>query len=291
MNHFIYQALAAVVLSSFLSSSAGAADNSPMGYFAGQDAENAKKNAAILAATTTEELIKLGALPKRFAAMLAEMSAEEQAEVIDSVKLDLDSGRAVAEKIDGDRAVVLRESSYPGTWNNVVEMSRIDGAWVPGQETGMLSDNGARGSFVVTGTATAQLSEGWVENTDAYYVGDKEFPILLTISDILGPYLDGHAVPTVAFSHPGCLTTGSHSISHPRGSFTTGGAERSEVRTFNENISGTLDVTKVEDGRFWAGFELTAIVKTEMGEDQDLMQAVNITGTIENASNLCPGGA
>ena len=290
MKHFTKQVFTAVVLSGFLSGT-GAADDSPMAYFAEQDAENAKTNAPILAATTTKELIKLGALPKQYAARFAEMSAEEQAQLIDGVKQGLDSGRAVAEKIDGDRAVVLRESAYPGSWNKVVEMSRTDGVWVPGNETMMESDSGASGSFNVTGVATTQLSGGLVEHTDGYYVGDKEFPILLTISDILGPYLHVYDLPTVAFSHPGCLTVGSHSISHPRGSFTTGGEERSERQSFDENISGTLDVTRIEDDRFWANFEMTATLRAESFKEPDPTQAVNITGTIANASNLCPGGA
>lgn len=290
MKYFTYQVLAAVVLSSLFFGSAVAADKSPMDYFAEQDAENAKANAPILAATTIAELLELGALPKKYAARFAKMSAEEQAQLIDGVKQGLDSGRAVAERIDGDRAVVLRESAHPSSWNKVVEMSRIDGAWIPGNETMMLSDSGASGSFVVTGFASAQLSAGWIEHTDGYYAGDKEFPIMLTISDILGPYLNGHAVPTVAFSHPGCLTTGSYSITHPRGFFRTGGAERSEVQTFDENISGTLEVTRIEDGRFWANFEMTAILSAESFKEPDPTQAVNITGVIENASNLCPGG-
>jgi hypothetical protein len=290
MKHLIDHVYAAVVLSGLLVGSALAADDSPMGYFAEQDVENAKKNAPILAATTTDELIKLGALPKQYAARFAEMSAEEKEQLIDGVKQGLDSTMAVAEKVDGDRAVVLRESSYRGAWNKVTEMSRINGAWAPGNETMMLNDSGASGSFAATGVATAQLTEGWVAQSDGYYVGDKEFPIYLSLNDILGPYLDGKEVPTVAFSHPGCLTLGKHSISHPRGMFTTGGEEHSEVQTFDANISGTLEVTKVDADRFWAKFEMTAVARTEFSEDQGSSQAVNITGTVENAYNLCPGG-
>ena len=49
-----------------------------------------------------------------------------------------------AEKIDGDKAVVLRESAYPTAWNVVVEMSRTDGAW-DGRHQG-----GSRNSWGVT---------------------------------------------------------------------------------------------------------------------------------------------
>jgi len=290
MKYFTYQVFTAMVLSGFLTVSS-AADESPMDYFAEQDAENAKTNAPILAAMTIDELLELGALPKQYAAVFEKYSAEDQAELVESVKQNLDSGRAVAEKIDGDRAVVLRESAYTGSWNKVVEMSRTDGTWVPGREISMQSDSGASGSFVVSGIATARLSAGRIENSD--YSGDDRNSFLLTISDILGPYLYGYPVPAVAFSHPGCLTAGSHSISvlDPKGWFMTGGAERSERQTFDENISGTLEVTRVEDGRFWANFEMTAILRTSLGKEQDATQAVNITGTIDNASNSCPGGS
>jgi hypothetical protein len=288
MKYFLCHFLTAAVLSSILIGNAGAAADSPMGYFAEQDAENAKKSAPILAATTPEELIELGALPERVAGYLAEISPEEKTQFLHSFKQDFDSRQTVAEKIDGDRAVVLRESAYAGAWNIVVEMSRTDGAWVPGSQTMMLSDSGAHGSFVVTGVATAQLTEGWVAQSE---YTDDEFPIELVLNDLLGPYLDGNYVPTVTFSHTGCLTTGSHSITHPRGSFITGAEEISEAQTFDENISGTLEVTKVEDGRFWADFEMKASLRTEMGEDQDPTQAVSITGTIESAINLCPDGA
>ena len=162
-------------------------------------------------------------------------------------------------------------------------MSRIDGAWIPGNETTISSDNGASGSFVVAGVASAQLSEGWIEHLDVGgSTGDDEFQMRLTISDILGQYLYGHAVPAVTFSHPGCLTTGSHPIPPDSwGKFSTGGAERSEWQLFNENITGTLEVTRVEDGRFWANFEMTAILQAESFKEPDPTQAVNITGGLE----------
>jgi hypothetical protein len=288
MKHRTYSLFNAIFLSSFLSASAVAADDSPMDYFAEQDAENAIKSAPILAATTPEELIELGALPERVAGYLAEISPEEKAEFLHSFKQDFDSRQTVAEKIDGDRAVVLRESAYPTAWNIVIEMSRTDGVWAPGNQTMMLSDSGAHGSFVVTGAATAQLTEGWVAQSE---YTDDEFPIALVLNDLLGQYLNGNYVPTVTFSHAGCLAPGSHSITHPRGSFTNGAEKFGGVQTFDENISGTLEVTKVEDGRFWASFEMTGILRTEMGEEQDPTQAVSIKGTIENAFNLCPGGA
>jgi hypothetical protein len=291
MNSKLREVLGALVLPSFLIGSALAADDSPMAYFAAQDAENAKKSAPILAATTPEELIELGALPERVAGYLAEISPEEKAEFLHSFKQDFDSRQTVAEKIDGDRAVVLRESAYPTAWNIVVEMSRTDGVWTPGKQTMMLNDSGAHGSFVVKGAVTAQLTEGQVAQSDGYYAGDKEFPVSLNLSDVLLQYLDGHAVPMVTFSHTGCLTPGGHSITHPRGGYTTGGEESSDKRTFDENISGTLEVTKVEDGRFWADFEMTAVLRAGIGEKQDPTQTVSITGTIENAINLCPGGA
>lgn len=268
--------------------SALAADDSPIDYFAAQDAENATKSAPVLAARTPEELIELGALPERAAGSVAGMSPEEKTQFLHGFKQDFDSRQTVAQKVDGDRAVVLRESAYPTAWNIVVEMSRTDGAWAPGSQTMMLSDSGAHGSFVVTGAATAQLTEGRVAQSE---YTDDEFPIELVLNDLLGQHLNGNYVPTVTFSHTGCLTTGSHSITHPRGGFITGAEELSEAQTFDENISGTLEVTKVEDGRFWAGFEMTATVRTEMGDVHDPAQAVSVKGTIENAFNLCPGGA
>jgi hypothetical protein len=150
-----------------------------MDYFAAQNVENEKKCAPILAATTPEELLELGALPERAAGYIAGLSPEETEQFLHGFKQDCDSRQAVAEKIDGDRAVVLRESAYPTAWNIVVEMSRTDGAWVPGKETMMLSDSGAHGSFVVVGAVSVQLTGGWIAQSDGYAVGDKEFPVSL----------------------------------------------------------------------------------------------------------------
>jgi len=284
MKYFTYQALAAVVLSILFFGSAVAADKSPMDYFTEQDAENAKANAPILAATTIDELLELGALPKKYAAHYRKLPAYDQAQLVDNIKLNLNSYQAVAEKIDGDRAVVLRASTW--SLNKAVEMSRIDGAWIPGNETTMwYYDQGASGSFVVTGVATAQMPDGQIELEDA---ADDALPMRLTLSDLLSRYLYGHAVPEVEFSLPRCLTTGSYSISD--GSFMNIVAPNNWPK-FDENTSGTLEVTRIEDGRFWANFEMTAILQAESFKEPDPTQAVNITGVIENASNQCPGGA
>jgi len=282
--------LGALVLSSVLTASNGLADESPMGYFAEQDAINAKKNAPILAATTTDGLIKLGAIPERYAESLAEMSAEEVSQFIDSVKQNIDSGRAVAEKIDGDRAVVLRESAYAGSWNKIVQMTRSNGAWSPSGETLIKSDSGASGSFTVSGVAAAGLTDGQIAQSGDYFDNDGKVSIYLTLSDLLGEHLTGQKMPAVTFSHPGCLTLGSHSISHPRGGFTTAGASIVDAQSFGENVSGTMEVTRIEGDRFWASFEMTAVLRPGLGAEPDPAQAVNVTGSINNATNLCPSG-
>lgn len=52
----------------------------------------------------------------------------------------------------------------------------------------------------------------------------------------------------------------------------------------SENLSGTMDVTKIEGERFWASFEITAVLSPGLGAEPDPAQAVNVTGTINNAS-------
>jgi len=59
MKQIMCQVFATVVLSSAVTAGAVAADDSPMDYFAEQDAENARTHAPVLAATTIEELINL----------------------------------------------------------------------------------------------------------------------------------------------------------------------------------------------------------------------------------------
>lgn len=280
----------ALALPGILIACTALADNSPMDYFAEQDEQNAKKNAPILAATTTDELIRLGALPARYADAFAEMAPEEVARYIDSVKQNLDSGRAVAERIDGDRAVVLRESAYAGSWNKLVKMTRTNGEWAPSGEVMMQSDSGATGSFTVSGMATAELTDAQVVQSGAYPDDDGNVStIYLTISDILSENLTGKKLPAVSFSYPKCLTKGSHSISYPRGEFTTAGQSMADAQSFSENIAGTMTVSKIEGDRFWASFEMTAVLRPELGDDPDPAKAVRVTGSISNASNLCPG--
>ena len=287
MNQSDHRVPGPLTLLGILIATTGFADESPMGYFAEQDAINARKNTPILAATTTDELIKLGAIPGRYAESLAAMSADEIAQFIDSIKQNLDSGKAVAERVDGNRAVVLRESAYPGSSNKIVQMTRTDGAWTPSGEMAMQSDSGATGSFIASGVTTAELSDVQVTQSDGYFDNDGSVSIYLTISDILGENLTGQELPTVTFSHSGCLTQGSHSISHPRGGFTTAGASMVDAQSFSENISGTMEVTKIDGDRFWASFELSAVLRPGLGEEPDPAQTVNVTGSIDNASNLC----
>ena len=289
MSQSHQQVLATLALSSIFVTCTALADDSPMGYFAEQDAINAKKNGPILAATTTDELIKLGAIPERYADALAEMSQEEVAQFIDSIKQNLDSAQAVAEKIDGDRAVVLRESAYAGSWNKIIQMTRTDGEWAPSGEMMMQSDSGATGSFTVSGMTTAELVDAQVIQSDDYFDDEGNVSsIYLTITDLLGKNLSGQELPTVNFSHPGCLTVGSHSISHPRGGYTTAGESIVDAQDFSENISGTMTVEKIEGDRFWASFEMTAVLSPDLGAEPDPAQAVTVSGSINNASNLCP---
>jgi hypothetical protein len=267
---------------------------SPLEYFAEQNAETSKNSAAILAATTPEELIKLGVVHKRMAksylANASQLSPEDKAGFVNEIKgSGLATHLAVAERIDGDRAVVMRESPHPGAWNIIVNMNRVDGVWTPGSEHRLQNLTGARASFTVTGSTTAEMTDGFIEQTTLYAEGGEK-PYLV-LSDMLEKVLTDLTVPMVEFMPPRCPTLGSHALSTEIGRFTTGGVEFVKRENFDENFSGTLEITKIEGNRYWGNFEIKVDVHKKLNEAEPSKRAVSVKGTMENVPNSCPDGA
>ena len=142
--------------------------DSPSAYFATQEAENAERNVAIARAKTLAELNALGVLPDTMKPYVDQIPKDQQAQYVAAVVAEIDTHTTTLERIDGNRAVVLREPQTPGAANRIVEMSKESGSWKPVNETrtGGLDDRGwlagvisaARGGFTVSGAVVMDLS-------------------------------------------------------------------------------------------------------------------------------------
>lgn len=280
---------------------------SPMEYFAEQEAENKEKNTAVFAATSMEELIEIGATPSYLdASFMKQLSAEQNAEIVTQIKDNLDTKRAVAERIEGDRAAVLRETSRVfgfdtsmlgvDAWSAIVEMSLQDGSWQPVGEKLIRILPGVRSDFIVSGAWEHETTIGLIEPV-FHRAGDSAIPVF-RIMDAMGAALrqEKHAAE-LNIQPMGCLEVGSYPIEPEdrdtlfldrasRGSAINAevlenGQEFTQLRRFDHEVSGTLEVTAVDGDRFEARFEFSAANKKNPGE------TVTVTGTLTNALRPC----
>ena len=283
--HVLAAALAALcalhLLGSLGAAAAGEADGSPLATLEAQ-------TEAILAASTLDEVLHL--LPAEHAARVAGLTAEQKAAGLEKWKLDVERQRPVAERVEGDRAVVLLEPSplpdVPGA--RLLTLSRVDGVWRVGGEAGLMSAvPGATAGFAISGATSEELDEGRVSLSALNGIPT------LQISDLLAEHLDeGAEVARVqipfAAEHAGtCFEPGSYPIGsvvvegeygfRVPGGFWPAGAE--EGGAFDEEASGMLEVTEVVGARFSGAFELTAA-----SEDGS---TVTVTGTIDRALMPC----
>lgn len=280
--------------------------DSPLDYYAEQEEASAERNAAIMAATTVEELLELGAVPESYKAFLPQLSAEDRAEVVSQVKANLDTRRAVAERVEGERAVVLRESSAEVGYDQsqmqmdgysaIVEMQRTEGSWQPAGEEYVNLLPGARGSFEMSGAVSGAVELGLVFPY-VYYVNDAEIPGI-EVKDVLnGKLQQVEHVATLRLLPAGCLAEGSFPVATEDtsqleagaagraeavyASFTEGGEDFVNLRQFDRDVSGTFQVTRLDDDRFSAEFEISAANRKAPEE------RVTVRGSLENVPEAC----
>ena len=272
---------------------AGATEaDSPSAYFATQEAENAERNAAIARAKTLADLDAIGVLPDTVKPYVDQIPKDQQARYVAAVVEDLDTHTTTLERIDGNRAVVLREPQVPGAPNRIVEMSKENGSWKPVNETrtGGFDERGwlggvisaARGGFTVSGAVVMDLPDALLEfngnsnNDDT----DVMYPEL-AISDVLGKSLNGKENPAVLFINPPlCPTLGTQPLAPKIGSFRSEAEKFSETETFLAT-EGTMNVTSIDGGRFTGKFSL------KMASEDDPSRTVTVEGEVKNSPVWC----
>lgn len=251
-----------------------AENHSPLATFEEENEANRAKAEKVMNATTAMDLAELGLVDEARAEKIDALDPEQRSQYIEMMVQEADVRIATAERVDGDRAVVLRESPIAGANAEIVLMEKQDDGWVqvnhsePFHRTVM----GARGAFEVSGAVTMSIDGALVEKG---LWTEGEF----TMMDRMGKVLTGEQPPTLTITLPTCPETKEFALSEPKPSFS---AAFTEGPTFDAQ-SGSITVTAVEGERASGKFTLEMIGSFDEG------QSVSIQGSFTDAPIACDG--
>jgi len=258
----------------FLAGGACADDHSPLASFEEENAANRAKVERVMNATTAMELAELGILDKARAGKIDALSPEQRSQYLEAAIKEADVRVATAERVAGDKAVVLRESPIPGGSAEIVLMEKSGEGWatVDHSEPFHPTVMGARGSFEVSGAVDMSIEGALVEKG---LWSEGEF----TMMDRLGKVLTGEPPPTVTITLPTCPEPKTYEVSEPKPSFS---AAFINGPTFDAQ-SGTITVTAVDGDRASGEFEF-AMVGTF-----DEEATVSVDGAFTDVPIACDG--
>lgn len=278
-------------------------DEGPLKSIKAQEAELEARNTAILSATTIKELIELEAIDAAYAAEIPNLTEEQKAATVARVKDNLDTRRAVEQRVAGDRAVVLREPTIPVDYDGpkasnghgqIIIFERSGDEWQAVERWDEVVMAGASATWTVSGVFENKVPSARIEHFNAY-----GFPTIHVHDKLTAIVNKVNAVPTLNFTFPDCLEVGEFLLesddgSVPEGStashgehvlvnYRGGGNTFQTLRTFAADVDGTLVVTHLEEGRFNAQFELTT------GDVDAPAKTVSITGELNDVVDPCAG--
>ena len=277
-----------IILGSTLSSCSEAetGGDKPMSYFWKDEAKNAKRNEAVAAATSADDLRKAGVLTKDQAKYIDELPDDDRTDALVSLKSDVDTRIAIDQRIVGDRAAVLRESKVEGTWTAITLMEKTGEKWVKSTQPGQteflhLTMPGAYASFVVTGAQEITIESALIEPT-IYYGEEEEVPYFV-LHDLMGKALSGAKhIPQVEIMLPPCIDLGTHDLDTRIGRFREGGDDFVSLKSYDGSPTGNIKINKIENGHLFGFFELT------VANGDDPTRTVTVQGGIQNVKGYCP---
>ena len=265
---------AAPLLGALFACQAFAEHHSPLATFEEENEANRAKAEKIESATTAMDLADLGLVDPARAEKIDALDPEQRSPYLEMMVQEADVRIATAERVDGDRAVVLLESPIAGGNAKIVLMEKQDGDWVEvnHDEPFHPTITGARGAFDVSGAVEMSVDGALVEKG---HWTEGEF----TMMDRMGKILTGQAPPMLTITLPTCPEVKDYALSEPMPSFS---AAFIEGPTFDAT-SASVSVTAVEGDRASGEFEM------EMVGSFDETQAVSIEGSFTDVPIACDG--
>jgi hypothetical protein len=263
-----------VVLSAVLAGGAVADGHSPLAGFEAQNAANRAKAEKVRGATTAMELAEVGLLDEARAQKIDALPPDQRSQYLEMMVQEADVRIATAERVDGDRAVVLLESPLPGGNAEIALMEKRGDEWVKVDHSEPFHPvvTGARGSFEAAGAVDMDIDGALVEK-GLWSAGE------ITMMDRMGKVLTGEAPPALTVTLPTCPEAKSYALTDSMPSFS---AAFVEGPTFDAQAA-SVTVTSVEGDRASGQFEM------EMVGSFDETQSVSIEGSFSDVPIACDG--